>query len=368
LAGTAAIRNGWTGLKLVNTAGDKNQKRMGTGMENSNLKELVKGKRVLYIATKNLDYLRIQQEINLVNESGGSLTVLGSKDKKYVPRLKHVLPGLFRVKKRDFDVIFIGFLPQIILPFFSFLFRGKCMIIDFFISMYDTMAFDRQRFKPGSLPARFLRWVDMAVLKRADHIIVDTKTDGEYFIRELNADPSKIEVLYLEADTSIYYPREVKKLPHIQDKFVVLYFGSILPLQGVEVIAEAANMLKDHPELYFVIIGPVGKELKDRSASYNIEFIDWLKQEDLAEYIAMSDLCLAGHFNSRIDKARRTIAGKTYIYQAMGKPVILGENAANRELYEEDNKTVFYTQMGDPSDLKDTIVKAWQVLSKEVDR
>jgi glycosyltransferase involved in cell wall biosynthesis len=351
----------------VNTAEDKKSKRMGTEMKNSSFRELVKGKRVLYIATKNLDYLRIQQEINLIRESAASLTVLGSNEKKYAARLKHVLPGLFRVKKKDYDVVFIGFLPQILLPFFSFLFRGKYIIIDFFISMYDTMAFDRQRFKPGSLPARFLRWVDMAALKRADHVIVDTKTDGEYFIRELNADPNKVEVLYLEADTSIYYPREVQKLPRFRDKFVVLYFGSILPLQGVEVIVEAANMLKNHSKLYFVIIGPVSKELKERSASDGIEFIDWLKQEELAEYIAMSDLCLAGHFNSHIDKARRTIAGKTYIYRAMEKPVILGENAANHELYEEDNKTVFYTKMGDPSALKDTIIKAWQVLSNEVD-
>ena len=82
----------------------------------------------------------------------------------------------------------------------------------------------------------------------------------------------------------------------------------------------------------------------------------------------MADLCLAGHFNDRIDKAKRTIAGKTYIYRAMGKPVILGDNAANRELYEEDGRTVFYTKMGDPSALKDTILGAWRVLSGEGDK
>jgi glycosyltransferase involved in cell wall biosynthesis len=339
---------------------------MITGMSDNSFRDYVKGKRVLYIATKNLDYLRIQQEINLIKDSGGSVTVLGSKEKNYAARLMHVLPGLFRVKKKDYDVVFIGFLPHIVIPFFSCLFRGKLVIVDFFISLYDTLIFDRQRFKEGSLPARFLRWVDKACLKRANHVIVDTKTDGEYFVRVLDADPKKVEVLYLEADKTIYYPREVQKLPRFQDKFVVLYFGSILPLQGVEVIVEAANMLKSHPNLYFVIIGPVSNSLKEQASSDNIEFIDWLRQEDLAEYIAMADLCLAGHFNSHIDKAKRTIAGKTYIYRAMEKPVILGENAANRELYEEDNQTIFYTRMGDSGALKDTILKAWQVLSKEV--
>ena len=46
---------------------------------------------------------------------------------------------------------------------------------------------------------------------------------------------------------------------------------------------------------------------------------DWLPQEKLAEYIDMADLCLAGHFNAAVEKASRTIPGKAYIYQAMGK-------------------------------------------------
>ena len=322
--------------------------------EGHRLQDLVKGKRVLCLATKNLDYIRIQQEIHLIREYGGELTVLGSTAKGYAARLKTVLPGLFRMKKEDFDVIFIGFLPQILIPFFSFSFRGKVVVMDFFISLYDTLVFDRQRFR---------RWVDRKALRRADHIIADTRTDAEYFVKELGAAPEKMEVLYLAADTSIYYPRKIPKPARYRERFLVLYFGSILPLQGVETIVEAANLLKDRPEIAFLLIGPVRAEQKAQVSSSNIEFVEWLEQEKLAEAIAMADLCLAGHFNSRIDKARRTIAGKTTIYRAMEKPVVLGENPANRERYEEDGQTVFYTKMGDPSALRDTILRAWQALS-----
>ena len=48
-----------------------------------------------------------------------------------------------------------------------------------------------------------------------------------------------------EADKSIYYPRENKT----NKDFTVLYFGSILPLQGVSVILEAINLLKDEKGL-----------------------------------------------------------------------------------------------------------------------
>ncbi len=336
-------------------------------VEGRPLKDLVKGKRVLCVATKNLDYIRIRQETHLIREYGGDLTVLGSTAKSYPARLKIVLPGLFRMNKDDFDVIFIGFLPQILIPFFSLLFRGKVVVMDFFISLYDTLVFDRQRFRQGGLPARFLRWVDRKALRRADHIIADTRADAEYFVKELGAAPEKMEVLYLAADTSIYHPRKVPKPARYRDRFLVLYFGSILPLQGVETIVEAANLLKDRSEIAFLLIGPVHAEQKAQASSSHIEFVEWLEQEKLAEAIATADLCLAGHFNSRIDKARRTIAGKTYIYRAMGKPVVLGENPANRERYKEDGRTIFYTKMGDPSALRDTILRAWQALSgKEV--
>ena len=52
-------------------------------------------------------------------------------------------------------------------------------------------------------------------------------------------------------------------------------------------------------------------------------------------------MCLAGHFSADIDKAWRTIPGKAYIYEMMGKKMILGDGAANHELFESDEKHSF---------------------------
>ena len=78
--------------------------------------------------------------------------------------------------------------------------------------------------------------------------------------------------------------------------------------------------------------------------------------EELANYIAMADLCLAGHFSGEIEKAKRTIPGKAYIYDAMKKKILLGDNSANHELFEEkDGK--YFVQMGNPKALADRIVE-----------
>lgn len=314
--------------------------------------EAAKGKRVLFITTKNLDYIRNSQEIRLLKEEAASVEVIGSMEKSYAKRLAYVYRKLFTAKMNDYDLVFVGFAPQLIVPFWKKI-RKKTLVIDFFISMYDTLVCDRKKFREGSLPARLVKHLDKKTLRLADHVITDTKAHGAYFASELGADPKKEEVLYLEADESIYYKRPQKKSEELKDKYVVLYFGSILPLQGVEVILEAVRELKDDSELFFYIIGPLKEGMKAPEGE-NISYISWLSQTDLAEKISEADLCLAGHFNKEIGKARRTIPGKAYIYQAMGKQMLLGDNPATRELYSEENGDQF-VEMGNPKALADKI-------------
>ena len=66
---------------------------------------------------------------------------------------------------------------------------------------------------------------------------------------------------------------------------------------------------------------------------------------------------LAGHFHPTIQKAQRTIPGKAYIYQAMEKPMILGDNPATRELDGRWTVPVLYVPMGDSRALADCILK-----------
>ena len=136
-----------------------------------------------------------------------------------------------------------------------------------------------------------------------------------------------------------------------------------MPLQGVDIILSAIDLLKDEKNIYFYIIGPIGNKF-NKPISDNIEYIEWLSQERLAEYISISDLCLAGHFNKDIEKASRTIPGKAYIYHAMGKKMILGDNEANRELF---NNNAYYVQMGDAKALANAILreKAGELYGRE---
>ena len=312
-------------------------------------------KNVLFITTKNLDYIRNAQEITMIEEQCKSLKIIGSNHSNYIKRIVFVYLKVLCSSFKSFDIIFIGFAPQLIVPLFIYKLKSSYIIIDFFISIYDTFVFDRKNFKEGGLAAKILKKIDIITLLTADKVISDTKEHGKYFIEEFGLDINKLEVLYLKADTRIYNPcQQTKKPEKIRNKFVVLYFGSVLPLQGIECVLEALEILSKEKDIYFYMIGPISKKY-NKPYSNNIEYIDWLTQDKLADYISFSDLCLAGHFNNEINKAKRTIPGKAYIYHHMGKPMILGDNKANREIFDESMEGIFLAEMGNPNELANKI-------------
>ena len=315
------------------------------------IEELVKGKKVLFITTKNIDYIRNTQETDLLRKASARTDLICSEKKSYPARVLEIFFRILWTDKKSYDVIFAGFAPQLILPFIRKKNRRYTIAADFFISVYDTLVCDRKKLKKGGMAARLCHKLDEKTLRKADSVIADTNAHADFFAEEFHCSREKIETLYLRADERIYN-KEVQP-DRTENRTVVLYFGSVLPLQGVETILEAAKLLKDQKDLLFDIIGPI-PETYHKPVQENIVYTEWLQQEDLAKRIAGADLCLAGHFNGTIDKAKRTIPGKAYIYEAMGKKMILGDNPANHELFIEDERH-FFVPMGDEKALAECI-------------
>lgn len=319
------------------------------------LTDLVKEKNVLFITTKNIDYIRNTQELRIINAKAKSVDIIYSEKKNYALRIPDVWRKIDKEKVNKSNVIFVGFEPQFVIPFVGWKFKEKVVVIDFFISVYDTLICDRKKFKAGGIVAKFSHWMDTITIRKATHIITDTKAHAKYFETEFDGKCEKFETIYLEADSQIYYPRPQNKSIELKDKFVVLYFGSILPLQGVNIVLDAIRELKNRKDIYFDIIGPISDKY-EKPIQSNVHYSEWLLQEELAEHIANADLCLAGHFDNTIEKAKRTIPGKAHIYEMMKKPMILGDSEANRELFIEDSRHKF-VEMNNAKALSNAILE-----------
>ena len=318
------------------------------------LLQLIKNKKVLYVATKNDSYIRVSQEVELIKKESECYTIITSNKRNYIERVIEIYLKLLFLSTKKYDVVFVGFMAQMIIPVFFWKFRHCKIVTDFFISIYDTLVFDRKKIKQGTLVAHFLKWIDCLTIKKSKYLIADTKAHADFFSEEFDVQKENIFVYYLKADTSIYHPMIVKRKKKFLNKFIVLYFGSILPVQGVEVVMDAIRLLQSQKDIHFIIIGPIGKKI-NKVVSDAVTYIDWVDQNILAKNIAMADLCLGGHFSDTVNKANRTIPGKVYIYQAMGKKIILGASDANRELFCETDKDILFVEMGNPKKLAEVI-------------
>mgnify|MGYP000418674417 CR=1 FL=1 len=230
------------------------------------------------------------------------------------------------------------------------------ILFDAFISTYDTLCFDRKVISPNSPAGRLAKWLDEQACRLADRVLVDTQAQADFFHDTLGVPREKLDVLYVGCDEKIFYPRSTTF-----DENLVLFYGEFLPLHNIEVILQAAQLVMSDG-IHFQIIGPFGKHIKQKQLNQahltNVEFIPPVPLEQLPSYISRAAICLGGHFGAS-EKAGRVIAGKTFQCIAMGKPTIVGDNPANRELL-VPGKDAWFCKMNDAQALSEAIKSLWQ--------
>ena len=304
--------------------------------------------KVLYLSTYIPNYIRTETILQLLEDLNieTKKVLLGDSALKYPGAICSLLRH-----SRSYDVIFVAFRGHEILPLVK-LFTRKPLVFDAFVSVYDTLCFDRKLFSPSSLIGKCLKWYDAFLCGISSLVLVDTSAHKRYFETEFQAE--NIDYLYVGCNERLFKPLPVVKN---QDKFTVFWYGYANPVQGIDVILESAGLLENE-NVSFRLVGPVRKKyaaLTEEMNLKNVEFVDFVAYEDLPAEINRADLCLAGHFSDR-NKAARVIAGKTFQFLACGKPTILGDNPANRELFIEGD-VVHFVKMNDPNDLARKILE-----------
>jgi glycosyltransferase involved in cell wall biosynthesis len=108
----------------------------------------------------------------------------------------------------------------------------------------------------------------------------------------------------------------------------VLFYGTYIPLQGIESIIRASLVM---PADYRVKLVGSGQQRADMeklalSLSAPVEFVDQVPEQELSRHIASAMVCL-GVFGVG-DKTQRVIPNKVFQCLAVGRPVVTGDTPA----------------------------------------
>jgi glycosyltransferase involved in cell wall biosynthesis len=109
----------------------------------------------------------------------------------------------------------------------------------------------------------------------------------------------------------------------------VFFYGYMLPLHGPQFVLEAAELLKDNPDITFLLAGRIGKYeeaiVAAQGRGARIEYRQWVPFDELPELIAGSAVNIAGPFGQTF-QAQHVINGKVYQFLASGSVALLGAN------------------------------------------
>lgn len=313
---------------------------------------------ILTISSYKSQYTRTESLHQLFDSLGLKYTIINFYPKNFIVRILRAILALLK-SIRKYDVVLLHFRwYELFIPTWIIckLFWKK-LITDHFVSIRDTLCFDRKLFTPHWFIWKFLKSYDQIMLKLSDFTLIDTKTHQEYFIKELSCNPWKIWYLYVWCNTDMFYPISVEKP---KDHYRVFWYGSVLPLQWIDIILKAAKLCESNPNIKFTLVWPIRKKyqhLIDQLNLTNTTYIDRISYTELPTEICRSHLCLGWHF-SKIEKWKRVIAGKSFQFIACGVPTILWENQANRELYNEVD-TIYYIKHNNETELSETILQLY---------
>lgn len=279
------------------------------------------------------------------------------------------------------DAVLIGYLGQIdVLVLFPFArLRGVPVVWDAFLSLYDSVVWDRKIISPYNPLAFVLYIIEWLACRAADRVVLDTFAQENYFKEMFRVKSlEKMQHVLVGAEIERFAPKNASwsNLKASSDPFTILFYGQFIPLHGIEFIIRAAK-LTENTKCQWILIGKgqeseAIKQLCLNLQIKNIHQIDWVPYEKLVESIHNADVGLGIFGNT--DKAKRVIPNKVFQLLAAGCPIITGDTPAARELL-VPSEMVHLVPVGDHEAIADKVMEMiggavlpWKHDRKIVDR
>jgi colanic acid biosynthesis glycosyl transferase WcaI len=178
------------------------------------------------------------------------------------------------------------------------------------------------------------------------------------------ADPSKITIIHNWADTAAIVPSDKQNAfaaaHQLAGKFVVLHAGNIGLSQNLDVVIDAASLLKERGDIVIVFIGDGNRKaaLEAMVATRgltNVRFLPFQPRDQLRWTYASSDVCLV---SLKPGLAGYIVPSKLYPILAAGRPYIAAvEKMTEVASLTERHRCGVMVDPGDAAQLADAILR-----------
>lgn len=301
--------------------------------------------RILFFGIYNPNYSRTRILMKGLRAHGAEIDECRVDPREYgrFAKFWHLYTRAKRMRaEKRYDHILVAYPGHSVVWLAVLLFGKRRVVFDAFISLYNANIYDRRKHHPLH-PLSWRDWfLDRWSARLAGHVILHTLTQARFYRERLGIDREFINV-YIGADDEVVRPMPKQKTPPLiesgrcsEDAWKVHFHGNFMPVQGIEHIIGAAEILRDEP-IHTIIVGggdsleKYRKYVKDNGLEQCISLTGRVEFGEVPYFIASADICL-GIFGDT-PKAGIVVPNKIFECAAMAKPIITADTEAVKELF-----------------------------------
>jgi glycosyltransferase involved in cell wall biosynthesis len=189
--------------------------------------------------------------------------------------------------------------------------------------------------------AKALLWLEKTIYKNSSAIVALSPGMAEG-VRKVVGDKRQIATIPNCSDTDVFRPdidgSAVRQKMGWGDKLVLLHAGAMGLANGLEFVIRAAERLREHADILFVLIGdghqrPLLEQQVEHLGLNNAQILPSVPKQELSVFYAAVDVCLVIFNNYPI--LEHNSANKFFDALAAGKPVLLNYSGWQRQILEE---------------------------------
>jgi glycosyltransferase involved in cell wall biosynthesis len=215
------------------------------------------------------------------------------------------------------------------------------VVLDLFLSAFDTTVGDRGLFAAGSFRGKLMKALDRRACAAADLVLLDTEEQAAH-LAELLAMPSQRFGWLPVADPEA--PRATEPYRPFAGPLRLLFFGTGVPLHGLDTLIAAVAAA---PDVRLTLIGGSAEHrtlAQQRLGPRLCLGPEFVPRRELQQHLDACEL-VAGVFGSS-PKAGRVVPFKVVHALASGRPVITADHPAVRRFL-KDGTAAFLVRPGD---------------------
>ena len=229
--------------------------------------------------------------------------------------------------------------------------------------IYPEVAYASKSLTPKSVVSRLMNWINRRLYRSADCVIAMTDEMKAYLLAhrpQLSADRVVTIENWAHERPATAEPGAYTRFGYKDGQFVVSFFGNMGTCQDVEVIMEAAELLKQDDRVRFLIAGYGNKKdavearIRERGL-HNVQLMNYLTGEAFEQAMAISACSIVS-----LERGLMGMCAPSKYYTCLhGGQAILAivEKGSYLNLEVEKERIGYTVEIGDGRGLRDAILK-----------